>query len=337
MTGSESVDQLCELQPGQVGDCFVLLGVKDRATTRDGKPYFRCQFGDAQRTVTAMIWVDSAYFSACEQEWNTGDFYRLQGKYTETKYGPQITIDHIRPVDLQTDTQHGFEPSKFYAGSRFDIDEMYAELMGIARDEISEEPLQQLVVAILTECEESVKRMPAATRNHHAFPGGYLEHVLSVTKTALFLADKYASYYSQMQPPLSKSLVVAGAILHDVGKFRELVFQPHHSTYSAEGRLVGHILLGRDLVRDYANNVPELSPDTLLRLEHIIIAHQNLPEWGSPIAPHTPEALLVHYADDIDAKFQMMATSLEEEMVDDAEFTSRHNGLRRPIFRGLNK
>ncbi len=139
-----------------------------------------------------------------------------------------------------------------------------------------------------------------------------------------------------MQPPLSKSLVVAGAILHDVGKFRELTYRPQGAEYSAEGRLVGHILAGRDIVREFASDIEEFDTENQLRLEHIIISHQNLPEWGSPKSPHTPEALLVHYADDIDAKYHMMAMSLEEETEETAEFTSRHNPLRRSIFRGLN-
>lgn len=129
--------------------------------------------------------------------------------------------------------------------------------------------------------------------------------------------------------------MVCGAVLHDIGKLRELSVQAHGADYTAEGRLIGHILLGRDLVRDYAAKFPDLIPETRLRLEHIVVSHQNLPEWGSPIAPHTPEALLVHYADDIDAKFQMVASALGEKLPEDAEFTSRNNPLRRSIFRGF--
>ena len=96
-----------------------------------------------------------------------------------------------------------------------------------------------------------------------------------------------------MRPPLDKSLVVAGAVLHDIGKLIELDAQPQGAAYSARGKLIGHILLGRDMVRDKASEIDGLDSEQLLRLEHIIISHQNLPEWGSPIAPHTPEALLV--------------------------------------------
>ncbi|QDU37977.1 3'-5' exoribonuclease YhaM [Maioricimonas rarisocia] len=331
---SPRIVPLGEMQPGTQGDCFVLLVSKDRSTTRDGKPYFRVVFRDPQRSATAMIWSDGGLFADCEQAWQPGTFYKLRCRYTENQYGPQIDIDRIREV-VESDADDGFEPDTYFQASRFDMDAMYAELTGIVQDHITVEPLQRLVLNILTHYAEGIKTFPAASRNHHAFRGGYLEHVLSVTKTALYLADKYGDYYRNMRPPLNKSLVIAGAVLHDIGKLQELDAQPQGARYTASGKLIGHILLGRDLVREHARNIEGLDPELLLRLEHIIVSHQNLPEWGSPVAPHTPEALLVYFSDDIDAKFYMVATALETDIVDDEEFTGRDNALRRSIFRGL--
>jgi 3'-5' exoribonuclease len=325
---------LSGLTPGEQADCFALLSARERATTRDGKPYYRCSFRDEGRSVTAMIWSDSAFFADCDQSWQPGQFFKLRCRYSETNYGPQIDIDRLRPA-TDEDRADGFDPASFYARSRFDPEEMYNELMYLVEAEIDDVPLRQLVAEILVEHAEAIKTIPAAKRNHHAYRSGFLEHVLSVTRLGVHLADKYREYYPDMQPPLSKSLVVAGAVLHDIGKLGELDAQPHGAEYTAQGRLVGHILLGRDLVRDKAREIGELDPEILLRLEHIIVAHQNLPEWGSPIAPHTPEALLVHYADDIDAKFHMFAALLEQEPTDDEQFTSRNNPLGRAIFRWL--
>jgi 3'-5' exoribonuclease len=98
--------------------------------------------------------------------------------------------------------------------------------------------------------------------------------------------------------------------------------------------LIGHIVMGRDIVRERAQAIPEFDSEIRLRLEHLILSHQNLPEWGSPVAPHTPEALLVYYADDIDAKFQMMAAVLEGEPAAGELFSARDNPLRRSIYRG---
>ena len=123
--------------------------------------------------------------------------------------------------------------------------------------------------------------MPAARHNHHAFVAGWLEHTLSVTRTCVFLAEKYAELYPEMHPPLDRGMVVAGGILHDIGKLRELEQRPEGTVYTAEGGLIGHMLLGRDIVREAAA-AGALPGDLLLRLEHLIIAHQRLPEWGRP-------------------------------------------------------
>lgn len=329
---SSTVRKLSELEPGESADCFAVLASKERGTTRDGKPFYRAQFRDAGRTATAMVWKDSAWFADCEKAWQPGEFYKLRCQYTETQYGPQVDLDRIRPVE-DGDADDGFDPGMFFESTRFDVDQMFTELTTIAREHIDDAPLRTLVLGLLEEHEAPVKRMPAASRNHHAFTGGYLEHVLSVTRTALYFADKYREYYPSMRPPLSKSLVVAGAILHDVGKLIELEYRPAGAEYTPRGRLIGHILLGRDMVRDKAREIEGFDEETLLRLEHIIVAHQNLPEWGSPVAPHTPEALLVYFADDVDAKFHMMARVLETDAGDDL-FTDRGNALRRAIFRG---
>lgn len=325
--------KLADVQQNQTADVFALLASKEQAKTRNDKPYYRVQFRDAKRTVTAMIWSDGTHFIDCDQNWAEGSFYKLRGRYFENDFGAQFEVEKIRPID-DSDREAGFDESSFQPSSRFQTDEMWTELVGYV-ESIAELPLRQLVKAIFDEFGEVLRYHPAASRNHHAYRSGYLEHTLSVVRTAIYLADKYRDYYSEMDPPLSKDLIIAGATLHDVGKVYELEAGPAGGKYTPAGRLVGHILLGRDIVRDFAKAVPDLLPDTLLRLEHIIISHQNLPEWGSPIAPHTPEALLVHYADEIDAKFHMFATQLEEPMTEGEEFTSRQNAMRRSIFRGL--
>lgn len=188
--------------------------------------------------------------------------------------------------------------------------------------------------SILNANREQLLGHPAARRNHHAYAGGLLEHSLSVARTCAFLADKYADYYPDMKPPLDCGLAVAGGILHDIGKLRELAQRPDGADRTPEGALIGHILLGRDMVRDAARDcTPPLDAETLLRLEHLIIAHQRLPEWGSPLPPMTPEALLVHYADDIDAKYQMMANILHEDATP-GPVTSRKNALMQSVYRG---
>jgi len=334
MDTTKRIMRLQELEVGQMTDCFALLATRDRAKTRDGKPYYRVAFRDSARTATAMIWSDSAWFADCDAKWQVGKFYKLRCKYTESQYGPQLELDRVREVE-DADKVDGFDPAEFFESTRFDVEEMFDQLCEIARTQISDVPLRKLTLGLLEVHAEQIRRIPAATHNHHNYVGGFVEHVLSVAQTAVYLADKYTAQYPQLSPPLSKSLVVAGAILHDIGKLIELQAEPPAAGYTAAGHLIGHILLGRDIVRAKAAELGDLDAEMLLRLEHIIVSHQNLPEWGSPKAPSTPEALLVYFADDIDAKFNMMARILGDVTDDEEEFTGTNNVLRRRVFRGL--
>ncbi len=322
---------LGELEDGQEADFFALMTLKEALKTKDGKPYFRVGFRDADREVNFPVWNDSALADACRREWTPGTCYKLRATYRETNFGPQLDIRRIRAAN-EDDAAEGYDPAMFLPRSQFDPVESFNELLNIATERIDDAELQGLVVDILNEHRERLLNWPAATRNHHAFVGGFLEHVLNVTRTCVWLADTYAARYADMQPPLNGSLVIAGGILHDIGKLRELAQNPTGAEYTPEGHLLGHILQGRDLVREAAAG-REIDAETLLRLEHIIVSHQRLPEWGSPKPPMTPEALLVHYADDIDAKYQMMYAALNAE-TGDGPMTSSRNPLHMPIYRG---
>lgn len=302
---------LSEMVSGQEADVFVLMTLKEQLTTRDGKPYFKVGFRDTGREVTFPVWGNSPLAIDCRDHWTPGSFYKLRAVYRESNYGPQLDIQKIREA-VETDRDDGFDPDMCCVSSRFDAPTMFAELKEIAETQIPEGGLRDLTVLLLDQYRDTLLGAFAAKRHHHAFVGGLLEHMLSVTRNAVFLADRYADYYPQMTPPLDKGLILAGAILHDIGKVRELDASPTGAEYTTSGQLIGHILQGRDLVREAARDV-EIDNDQLLRLEHIIISHQRLPEWGSPKPPMIPEAVLVHYADDIDAKFHQVAVEVSEE------------------------
>ncbi len=326
-----SIVALSEMSHGQEADVFVLMTAKEELTTRDGKPYFKVGFRDHAREVNFPIWHDSPWGADCREAWQPGTFYKLRAVYRDTNYGPQLDLRKIREV-CKADSADGFAPSMCLPQTRFDAGTMFDELATIARERIEDEPLRELVLHLLEENKSQLLTLPAATRNHHAFVGGWLEHVLSVTRTSIYFADKYDAYYPDMQPRLNKGLVIAGAILHDIGKLREIEEHPQGAEYTAEGNLIGHILQGRDIVREAAAGRP-IDRDLLLRLEHIIVSHQRLPEWGSPKPPMTPEALLVHYADDLDAKYQMMATILRDD-TNPGPMTSKKNVLFQKVYRG---
>jgi len=329
--------KLSQAKPGDEFECFALLMGRDLGKTQKDKPFYRVTFRDSHRAVQSMIWHDGGHFRDCDQNWQTGRFYRLQGAMEEShRYGLQLLIKSIRQV-TEEDRELGFREDDFVVTSRLDPKKLYRELFELASTHISDEKVKELVLNILTAYQEEISTFPAARRNHHAYLGGYVEHVVSVTNNSLLLAKKYSSQFPDMQPPLDVDLVIAGAILHDIGKVIELDGTPVGAEYTVRGRLLGHILLGRDMLREHAHQIEDFDEEKLLRLEHIIVSHQNIPEWGSPVSPHTPEALLVYYADDIDAKFQMMAMALVNHAEESAEFTPRDNPLRRHIFKGLSK
>ncbi len=331
MSQKTFLTSLSELSPGQEADFFALLAAKEELTTRDQKPYFKVTFRDALRQVSFPIWADSPLAAECKEQWNAGDCYKLRALYRETTYGPQLEIRKIRPV-TESDAAEGFDAMAFLPQSRHAPGPMFDELRGIAAEHIEEPELRQLVLDLLDNNKAELLKLPAATRNHHAFVGGWLEHVLGVTHNALWLAGRYQLMYPDLKPPLSKDLVVAGAILHDIGKLREIAWHSTGAEYTASGNLIGHMLQGRDIVLEAAAG-RKLPGDTLLRLEHIVISHQRLPEWGAPKQPMTPEALLVHYADDIDAKFQMMYAALRDD-TGPGPMTSNRNTLYQKVYRG---
>jgi 3'-5' exoribonuclease len=330
-----SIVGLSEMENGQEADLFVLMTSKEELTTRDGKPYYKVGFRDAEREVRFPIWGDAPWAVDCRDRWTPGVFYKVRAVYRETNYGPQLEIRKIREA-TEADTADGFDPTLCLPQSRFDPQQMFDELLAMAKTNITNAALRGLVELLLTDNHDTLLRYPAARRNHHAYVGGLLEHTLSVTRTCVYLADKYAEYYPEMKPPLDKDLVVAGGILHDIGKLREMDQRPEGATHTAEGSLIGHILIGRDMVREAAAQLKgkaTLDPDTLLRLEHLVITHQGRPEWGSPKPPMTPEALLVHYADDLDAKYAMMVGILRDD-TNPGPVTSKKNILMQHVYRG---
>ena len=213
--------RLHEMAPGQSGDFFVLLAERIKGATREGKPYYLCRFRDAHRVATFMAWADGGKFEACEKDWKEGQFYKIRGQYHEhPAYGPQIDVQALRPVN-DGDRADGFEPLDLVERSRFNCDAMFAELKALAENHIGDAPLRRLVLTILDRHADALKQLPATSRHFFPFCGGLLEHTLSVTHTCLQLAEKYAGHYPDLRPPLNRDLVVAGAILHDLGRVME--------------------------------------------------------------------------------------------------------------------
>jgi 3'-5' exoribonuclease len=325
--------RLYEMASGQSGDFFALLAERGKGATRDGKPFYACKFRDAKRTASVMVWMDGGRFEECEQAWREGEFYKIRGTFRESqRYGPQIEIQQIRAVQ-DADRTDGFDPSELVDRSRFDSDVMLAELCALATKHIADEPLRRLVLTILERHAEALKRLPGTRDRFYTFAGGLLEHTLSVTTICINLTEIFAARYTELNPPLNRDLIVAGAILHDIGRVLEFGEETMNPQPTVPGRLLGHLILGRDIVRDMAREVSDVNPELVQLLEHLILTHLALPEWGSPRLPLVPEALLIHHADDLDAKMQMYVRCLSRDK-EPGPFTARDPALGKPLLKG---
>jgi 3'-5' exoribonuclease len=329
------LSRLSELTPGQKADFFALLAEKTRGATSDGKPYWKCRFRDARRAVTFMAWGDEGnrWFVACEDDWQVGQFYKLRATYTQhERYGPQVELHNIRLV-TEADRADGFDESQFVEASRHDLDHLAGELRTLAAKHIADDPLRRLVLALLERHGPDLRRLPATRDRAYPYLGGLLEHTLAVTRVAVDLAERYAAAYPDLQPPLNRDLVTAGAILHDFGRVVELGEEVPAPQQTVPGRLFGHLLLGRDLVREAAREQGDVKTELLTLLEHILLTPLYAPEASSARWPMVPEGLIVQHADELDLKMALYARCLERDP-SPGPFTERDPALGRVLLKG---
>jgi 3'-5' exoribonuclease len=324
-----SVVRLSALQPGDGGDFFALLSERKAGVTQAGKPYFHCRFRDARRSVSFMAWGDDKWYAPCERDWQVGQFFKIRGVYQEhERYGPQIEVTKLRRV-IDADHDDGLHESDFVECSRHDPGQAWAELLELANKHVADEALRGLVLALLDEHGERLRTLPATKDRAYPFRGGWLEHTLSVTRLALDLAGHYAAAWPDLRPPLNSDLIVAGAILHDLGRLRELDDGPAVGV-TVEGRLFGHVLLGRDLVRDAARK-RGFGGELLMLLEHVLLAPLTPPE-GNARGPLVPEGLIVQHADELDLKMAAYARALLRD-AGPGPFTERDPAVGRALLK----
>ena len=322
---------LADAPEGELADVFARLEQRQKGTTRDGKPFYTLKFRDARRHAGAVIWGDADLFNPCDKEWRVGDYFKIRGRLgTHEKYGPQLEILKIRHA-ADADRADGFDEKLFGEHSRFDVGVMLAELTKVAEEELSDSAVRALVSMFLDRFGQELGRLPASARHYYPFAGGWLEHTLNVARHALWLADRYLAHYPDRPELLDRDIVLAGAVFHECGRLRE--FTPDEPPgVTVEGSLFGHLALGRDLVRELAAEIPDFPAEKRMILEHVVLSHLALPEWGSPRLPAVLESLIVHHLDDLDAKIEMFARALRDDG-SDGPMTGRDPILGRPLLK----
>ncbi len=180
---------------------------------------------------------------------------------------------------------------------------------------------------LLTDHETALRDWPAAQSIHHAYRGGLLEHILSMATAGKALAVHYGA---------RADLLVAGAIIHDIGKLQELAYDNGAISYTRDGNLVGHIALGLVMVRETAKGVGGFPDDLRAELEHLVVSHHGARDKGSPVEPKSVEAFILSAVDDLDAKLHQVRSALGEGAVE-AEFTGWHRRFGRVLYRGVRE
>jgi 3'-5' exoribonuclease len=298
------------------GTGYFLCARKERRTGRTG-PFLVLVLQDATGEIDAKVFQD---VEAASQEFEAGEFVAVQGKGNVFNGRTELVVDRIRRV-IPGDVALGFREEDCIPCSPRAIPEMWSELEQRIGS-VESVPLRNLLSAMVEKHADKLRVWPAARQVHHAYRSGLLEHVLQIMAVGVFLADMYK---------LRRDLVIAGALLHDIGKLEELTYNVAID-YSVQGNLVGHIVIGAGMLREALREHPDVPVEMALELEHLILSHHGAKELGSPVVPMTPEAFVLAAADDLDAKMQQLQKHLATDTAP-GRFTSYHRYLERVLLK----
>ena len=269
---------------------------KQSAVTKNGKPYETVILQDKTGTIDAKVWdLNNAGIS----EFDTLDYIEVYGDVNSFQGALQVNVKRIRVCH-----EGEYDPADYLPVSGKNIDEMYKELLGlIGRTE--NEYLKKLLESFFVEDEAFIRAFrtsSAAKTVHHGFVGGLLEHTLSVAKLC--------EYFCKTYPILKRDLLITAALCHDIGKTKELSLFPEND-YTDDGQLLGHIVMGAEMVGEKARQIPGFPPVLEAELKHCILAHHGEYEYGSPKKPALIEAAALNLADNADAKLETFSEALQ--------------------------
>lgn len=269
---------------------------KQAAVTKNGKPYENVILQDKSGTIDAKVWEPN---NPGIGDYNTLDYIEVYGDVNNFQGNLQVSVKRIRVC-----REGEYDPADYLPVSSKNIEEMYQELLKYT-ESIGNPYLKQLLEAFFVKDQnfgKSFRNSSAAKTVHHGFVGGLLEHTLGVTR----LCDYYCTAY----PMLKRDLLLTAAMCHDIGKVKEISPFPEND-YTDDGQLLGHIVMGSQMVAEKAAGIEGFPHVLLSQIQHCILAHHGKYEYGSPKLPALMEALALNYADDTDAKMETFKEILE--------------------------
>jgi 3'-5' exoribonuclease len=312
-----------QLSDGEQVEEVYLVTDKQLRANRNGNLYLQLDLRDRTGSINARLWNAGEHIF---RSFDTGDFVLARGKVQLFQGALQIILSHLERMEGEK-----VELGDFLPHTEQDVSKLLERLRTCLL-RLGNPHLRALAECFFMD-EDFVKRFchaPAGVRNHHAYIGGLLEHVV----TLLDVAERILPAY----PDLDRDLLLAGIFLHDVGKVRELSYQKVFS-YTDEGQLVGHLVIGVEMLNEMAAKVPDLTgepfpPELLLRLKHMILSHHGTYEFGSPRLPMTPEAIALHCLDNLDAKVHAFTRDIREDQNQASSWTPFNQSLQRRLFKG---
>jgi 3'-5' exoribonuclease len=309
---------ISELKPNQeVVSAFVVTEKQLRAT-RTGSSFVTLRLVDRTGEVVGRIWENA---QALEQTIPVGGAVSVKGRCETYKGEIQLNIQQVSPLD-----RRDVDPGDFLPVCPTDPGFLLQQLKRMVSS-LKSVPLRRLMQAILDDRSlmERLKRAPAAKSMHHAYIGGLLEHTVSVAMLASLAAKHY--------PFLDRDLLVVGALLHDIGKVDELTCDLAID-YSDSGRLLGHMILGLQIIEEKIRSLSSFPVEEALVLKHLILSHHGEHEFGAVKLPMTREAFVLHFIDDLDAKMSTLTRVLEQGGDEGKAWTAYQPALQRFIYRG---
>ena len=306
-----------DFKPGDFIDDIFVLAERTVAQKKDGNNYLNVTLTDKTGSVKGVVWdnVDRIIAGL-----SSGDVVSIQATVNEYKGAAQLVIKNMALCPAEA-----VDPSDFLPATRLDIENMFERLLKTAAA-LQDGHLKALLNAFWNDEEfvRQFKTAPAAKKMHHAYIGGLLEHTLSMAT----LAEKIAGHYSG----IDRDLLITGAILHDIGKTRELEYT-FKIDYSDQGRLLSHIVIGLEMVANKLVNINDFPEEQELLLKHMIVSHHGTQEFGSPEPPKTIEAVLLNYIDEMDSKVKGIRDFMASEDAHET-WTSFHRLLGRHFYLG---
>lgn len=312
--------RLAKLTTEDSGWGFFLCTYKEIRAGRSGSEFMILNLQDSTGQATAKILTDVERFRS---EFEPGEFVRAEGHGSLYNGQIQLVLTTIRRVNPDQDRLQGFREDACILSAPRPIDEMWEELQGRLRG-VKNDHLRILLNRVVTDHADQLKTWPAAQTIHHAYRGGFLEHITKMAEVGAQLARSYAA---------DEDMVFAGVILHDIGKLQELAYDGGTGSYTRDGNLVGHIALGLMLVREAVNGISGFPTDLRSQVEHLVASHHGTREYGSPVEPKTIEAFILASVDELDAKINQVRRAIGEDPSPD-EFTAWNRRLGRVLYKG---